>query len=54
VIQHRLENGLAAKILAGDFGDGDSIRVEVDPSKHDFTFAKSRESTAPEPVGQRA
>ncbi|MDP0971342.1 hypothetical protein Q6294_30845, partial [Klebsiella pneumoniae] len=29
-IQHRLENPLAQKILAGDFGPGDTIRIDAD------------------------
>jgi ATP-dependent Clp protease ATP-binding subunit ClpB len=40
VIQQRLENPLANRILAGDFVDGDTIHVDVDSAKHDFTFRK--------------
>jgi ATP-dependent Clp protease ATP-binding subunit ClpB len=40
VIQQRLENPLANRILAGDFVDGDTVHVDADPAKHDFTFRK--------------
>jgi ATP-dependent Clp protease ATP-binding subunit ClpB len=39
VIQQQVENPLAAKILSGDFAEGDTITVDVDPAKHAFTFA---------------
>ena len=45
VIQQRIENPLASRILAGNFAEGDTIRITVDPAKHDFTF--TRESGAP-------
>ena len=41
VIQQRIENPLAGHILAGEFGDGDTITVSVDPAKHDFVFDKA-------------
>jgi ATP-dependent Clp protease ATP-binding subunit ClpB len=41
VIQQRLENPLASKILDGDFAEGDTIQVGIDPAKHEFTFAKA-------------
>ncbi len=37
-IQQRLENPLAAELLADKFGDGDKIRVDV--NAHRFTFEK--------------
>jgi len=37
-IQQRLENPLAAELLAGKFTDGDTIRI--DASAHKFTFQK--------------
>ena len=37
-IQQRLENPLAAELLAGKFADGDTIRI--DASQHKFTFEK--------------
>jgi ATP-dependent Clp protease ATP-binding subunit ClpB len=43
VIQQRIENPLAGHLLAGDFGEGDTIRVGVNPSKHDFSFEKGVE-----------
>jgi ATP-dependent Clp protease ATP-binding subunit ClpB len=43
VIQQRLENPLASRILSGEFGEGDVIEVEVDPAKHDFLFTKAAE-----------
>ena len=41
VIQQRIENPLAAKILAGEFAEGDTLTVEVDSAKHAFKFARS-------------
>jgi ATP-dependent Clp protease ATP-binding subunit ClpB len=40
VIQQRIENPLAVRILGGEFGEGDVIHVGVDRAKHEFTFAK--------------
>ncbi|MBL8762008.1 MAG: AAA family ATPase [Phycisphaerae bacterium] len=37
-IQQRIENALASRILAGEFGPGDAIRVEYDGGK--FVFGK--------------
>jgi len=37
-IQQRLENKLAAELLAGKFVDGDTIKIDVDA--HKFTFEK--------------
>ncbi len=47
VIQQRLQNPLALKILQGEFRDGQTVRVDVD-GKGSFTFRKT--ATA-EPVG---
>ena len=44
VIQQRIENGLAGKILAGEIGDGDSVRVDYQGKS--FVFTKM----APTPV----
>ncbi len=41
VIQQRIENPLAQKILSGDFAPGDSIAVTV--SGESFAFEKGRE-----------
>ncbi len=38
VIQQRLENPLATEIIAGNFAEGDKIRVDAD--SHAFTFEK--------------
>jgi ATP-dependent Clp protease ATP-binding subunit ClpB len=43
VIQQRIENPLASRILTGKFADGDTITVDVDSGKHEFTFSKGRE-----------
>jgi ATP-dependent Clp protease ATP-binding subunit ClpB len=43
VIQHRIENPLAQRILNGDFTEGDTIHVEVDRARSDFTFKKGAE-----------
>jgi ATP-dependent Clp protease ATP-binding subunit ClpB len=56
VIQQRIENPLASAILSGQFGEGDTVVVDVDPKKHDFTFearhaAADSESERDEPVG---
>jgi len=37
-IQQRLENPLAAELLAGKFADGDNIKINADA--HKFTFEK--------------
>jgi len=38
-IQQRLENALAAELLAGKFAEGDNIKIDADA--HKFTFKKS-------------
>jgi ATP-dependent Clp protease ATP-binding subunit ClpB len=38
-IQQRLENSLAAELLAGKFTDGDTIKIDADA--HKFTFEKA-------------
>ncbi len=40
VIQQRLQNPLALKLLQGDFRDGDTVLVDVDEND-DFTFSKA-------------
>src|SRR5205814_6480727 len=54
VIQQRLENPLAQRILGGEFTEGDTIRVDVDKAKHDFKFAKSTTKAEREMVGGKA
>src|SRR3954467_5383854 len=51
VIQQRLENPLASRILRGEFKDGDTITVDTDAVKHDFTFSKGGEVVEAELVG---
>lgn len=51
VIQQRIENPVARKILEGEFADGDSIAIDVDPSRREFTFSKGRELVEGEVVG---
>jgi ATP-dependent Clp protease ATP-binding subunit ClpB len=51
VIQQRIENPLAGHLLAGDFGEGDTIRVGVNPAKHDFSFEKGAAVVEGELVG---
>jgi ATP-dependent Clp protease ATP-binding subunit ClpB len=47
VIQQRIQNELALKLLQGDFSDGDTIEVGVDPSSK-FTFEKAEAGAAVE------
>jgi ATP-dependent Clp protease ATP-binding subunit ClpB len=42
VIQHRIENPLASRVLAGDFGPGDT--VAVDYKGKSFVFEKAQEA----------
>ena len=37
-IQQRLENPLAAELLAGKFAEGDTIRIDADA--HKFSFVR--------------
>ena len=50
VIQQRLENPLAQRILRNEFAEGDTIRVDADAAKQDFTFTKGRETVEAELV----
>ena len=50
VIQQWIENPLSARILMGDFAAGDTVKVDVDPTRHDFTFTKSSEPVEAELV----
>src|SRR3954451_1790453 len=52
VIQQRVENPLAKRILHGEFAEGDTIRVDVNAAKHDFLFEKGREPVEGEAVGE--
>jgi len=42
VIQQRLENPLARRMLSGEFTTGSTIDVAADDAKHDFTFSVKR------------
>jgi ATP-dependent Clp protease ATP-binding subunit ClpB len=42
VIQQRIENPLASRILAGDFAEGETIKVDVDKAKGAFRFEKGK------------
>jgi ATP-dependent Clp protease ATP-binding subunit ClpB len=43
VIQQRIENPLAQRILAGEFGENETVRIDADKSKREFTFARGAE-----------
>ena len=50
-VQRRIENPLAKRILAGEFEEGDVIRVDFDGEDFRFEKAGTREPAAePEPV----
>jgi ATP-dependent Clp protease ATP-binding subunit ClpB len=53
VIQQKIENPLAGRILAGEFAEGDTIHVGVDPAKHVFTFEKGAEVVEGELVEEK-
>jgi ATP-dependent Clp protease ATP-binding subunit ClpB len=40
VIQQKIENPLAGHLLSGEYIDGDTILIDLDPGKHDFAFGK--------------
>jgi len=50
VIQQRIENPLASRILRGDFTEGDTVKVDADPKRHDFKFEKAPEQVEAELV----
>jgi ATP-dependent Clp protease ATP-binding subunit ClpB len=47
VIQQRIENPLAGKILAGEIGDGDTVHVDADSAKEEFIFRTGEKSAQP-------
>ena len=51
VIQQRIENPLASRILRGEFAEGDTVRIDVDAARRDFTFGTGREFVEAELVG---
>jgi ATP-dependent Clp protease ATP-binding subunit ClpB len=54
VIQQRLENPLASRILAGEFAEGDTVRVDADGKKGTFRFEKGAEQVEAELVEEEA
>jgi ATP-dependent Clp protease ATP-binding subunit ClpB len=54
VIQQRIENPLAGKILSGDFKEGETISIDVDKNKHEFTFKKGYDEVEGELVEEHA
>jgi ATP-dependent Clp protease ATP-binding subunit ClpB len=51
VIQQRIENPLAQRILAGEFAEGETIQIGIDRANHDFTFRKGKAVEEEQPVG---
>ena len=51
VIQQRIENPLAGRLLAGDFGDGDVVHIDVDSGGHNFRFSTAKEHADGQLVG---
>jgi ATP-dependent Clp protease ATP-binding subunit ClpB len=43
VIQQRIENPLATRLLEGGFGEGDNVRIDVDAGKQAFVIGKGAE-----------
>ena len=43
VIQQRIENPLSSRILRGEFSEGDTVHIDVDPKRHDFRFERIAE-----------
>ncbi len=54
VIQQRIENPLASRILSGEFAEGDTIHVDVDQRRKEFTFNKGADVVQGELVEERA
>jgi ATP-dependent Clp protease ATP-binding subunit ClpB len=50
VIQQRIENALAQRILKGEFVEGDTIVISTDAAKHEFVFNKGQQAVEPEMV----
>jgi ATP-dependent Clp protease ATP-binding subunit ClpB len=50
VIQQRIENPLATRILAGEFAEGDVVQVSTDPARHDFVFSRGKQTVEGELV----
>jgi ATP-dependent Clp protease ATP-binding subunit ClpB len=43
VIQQRIENPLASRILSGEYAPGDTVSIGASSAKHDFTFSKGEQ-----------
>ncbi|MGA2231550.1 MAG: ATP-dependent chaperone ClpB [Tepidisphaeraceae bacterium] len=54
VIQQRIENSLASRILDGQYISGDTIRVDADAAKQEFTFSKGHEVVEGELVDEKS
>jgi len=52
VLQQRVENPLASKLLAGEFSPGDTIRVDFDESGETFTFSRAERPVEAEVVSE--
>ncbi len=50
VIQQRIENPLAQRILKGDYAEGDTVDISTDAAKHDFIFGKAGAARHAEPA----
>jgi ATP-dependent Clp protease ATP-binding subunit ClpA len=51
VIQQRIENPIAAKILRGEFADGDTIQTDVHSTGRAFQFKRSAKAAEKTQVG---
>jgi ATP-dependent Clp protease ATP-binding subunit ClpB len=51
VIQQRIENALASKLLKGEFGEGDVVSIDAEPSKREFIIRKGSTVLEGELVG---
>ena len=52
LIQRTIQNGLARRILEGEIGMGDTVRIDV--TDDDFVFEKTASAEAQSPNGSRA
>ncbi len=46
VIQQRIENPLARKILSGEYTEGDTVQIDVDAARHSFEFGTQKTKPA--------
>ncbi|HYO09830.1 MAG TPA: ATP-dependent chaperone ClpB [Tepidisphaeraceae bacterium] len=55
VVQQKIENPLASRILRGEFAEGDTIRIDADAGgRQDFTFSKGAETVEADLVAEPA